>query len=102
MEKQPALRTDALDRDAPGRDGWDELAVANPTFPLERRGSECAVLQGLRELAVDLDRLTRADGRDVANALVRAAWSMRLQKTRVLLLDLLIATDAAATWEAGG
>ena len=102
MAKQPALRTDALDRDAPSPDGSYELAVASPTFPLERRGSECTDLQGLRELAVDLDLLTRADGRDVANALLRAAWSMRLQKTRVRLLDLLIATDAAATWEASG
>ena len=34
-------------------DGWHELAVANPTFLLERLGSECTDLQGLRELTVD-------------------------------------------------
>jgi hypothetical protein len=31
-----------------------------------------------------------------------AAWSASLEETRVLLLDLLIATDAAAIWEARG
>ena len=34
-------------------DGWHELAVANPTFLLERMGSECTDLQGLRELTVN-------------------------------------------------
>jgi hypothetical protein len=34
-------------------DGWHEFAVANPTFLLERLGSECADLQGLRELTVN-------------------------------------------------
>ena len=34
-------------------DGWHELAVANPTFLLERLGSECTDLQGLRELTVN-------------------------------------------------
>ena len=33
--------------------GWHELAVANPTFLLERLGSECTDLQGLRELTVN-------------------------------------------------
>jgi hypothetical protein len=53
MAKQPALRADAPDRDGPGPDGWHELAVANPTFLLERLGSECTDLQGLRELTVN-------------------------------------------------
>ena len=30
-------------------DGWHELPVANPTFLLDRRGSECTDLQGLRK-----------------------------------------------------
>ena len=34
-------------------DGWHELAVANPTFLLERLGSECTDVQGLRELTVN-------------------------------------------------
>jgi hypothetical protein len=33
--------------------GWHELAVANPTFLLERLGGECTDLQGLRELTVN-------------------------------------------------
>lgn len=56
----------------------------------------------MRSLAVDLDLLTPAERRDLANALLRAAWSAALEETRVLLLDFLIATDAAAIWEAGG
>ena len=53
-------------------------------------------------LRVDLDLLTPAERRDLANALLRAAWSAALEETRVLLLDLLVATDAAAIWEAKG
>jgi hypothetical protein len=34
-------------------DGWHELSVANPTFLLERLGSECTDLQGLRELTIN-------------------------------------------------
>ena len=48
----------------------------------------------------DLDLLTPAERRDLANALLRAAWSASLEETRVLLLDLLVAADAAAIWEA--
>ena len=51
-----------------------------------------------REREVDL--LTFAERRDLANALPRAAWSAVLAKTRVLLLDPLAATDAAAIWQA--
>jgi hypothetical protein len=54
MAKQPAQRTaDAADGATGGSDGWHELAVANPTFLLERLGSECTDLQGLRELTVN-------------------------------------------------
>jgi len=49
-----------------------------------------------------LDTLNPAERRDLANALLRAAWSASLVETRVLLLDVLTATDAAAMWEAGG
>ena len=44
-------------------------------------------------LEVDLDVLTPAERRDLANALLRAAWSATLQKTRILLLDLLLEVD---------
>lgn len=49
-----------------------------------------------------LDTLSPAERRDLANALLRAAWSASLEATRVLLLDLLVAADAAAIWEARG
>lgn len=49
-----------------------------------------------------LDTLSPAERRDLANALLRAAWSASLEATRVLLLDLLVAADAVAIWEARG
>src|SRR5438477_6303782 len=54
-------------------DGWHELAVANPTFLLERLGTECTDLQGLRELTVNgLDAITAQD--PVARG--RVVWDM--------------------------
>ena len=44
-------------------------------------------------LGIDLDQLTAAERRDLANALLRAAWSAALEGTRVLLLDLLVEVD---------
>jgi hypothetical protein len=44
-------------------------------------------------LAIDLQQLTPAERRDLANALLRAAWSAALEETRILLLDLLVETD---------
>ena len=44
-------------------------------------------------LTIDLDLLSAAERRDLANALLRAAWSAVLQDTRVMLLDLLVAVD---------
>jgi hypothetical protein len=40
-----------------------------------------------------LDPLSPAERRGVANALLRAAWSAALEKTRMLLLDLLVEVD---------
>lgn len=45
------------------------------------------------ELCIELDALSPAERRDLANALLRAAWSAALEETRVLLLDLLIDVD---------
>jgi hypothetical protein len=56
----------------------------------------------MRVLAVDFDLFTPAERRDLANALLSAAWSAALGETRVLLVDFLIATDAVAIWEARG
>ena len=50
----------------------------------------------MRILGVDLDLLTPAERRDLANALLRAAWSAALEDTRILLLDLLIEVDETA------
>jgi len=73
MAKQPAQRGDAPDRDAPGLDGWHELAVANPTFLLERLGSECTDLQGLRELTVNGLDAINAQGPVVSG---RVVWDV--------------------------
>jgi hypothetical protein len=49
----------------------------------------------MKHLLIDLDLLTPGERRDLANALLRAAWSAALEETRVLLLDLLIEVDDA-------
>lgn len=49
----------------------------------------------MRQLLVELDSLTPGERRDLANALLRAAWSAALEETRILLLDLLIEVDDA-------
>jgi hypothetical protein len=50
-------------------------------------------------LHIELDPLTPAERRDLANALLRAAFSAALEEIRVLLLDLLIEVDADALGE---
>jgi hypothetical protein len=52
------------------------------------------------ELRVKLDLLTPAERRDLANALLRAAWSAALEETRILLVDLLVEVDDAIIGEA--
>jgi hypothetical protein len=49
----------------------------------------------MKHLLINLDLLTPGERRDLANALLRAAWSAALEETRVLLLDLLIEVDDA-------
>ena len=44
-------------------------------------------------LSIDLDLLSAAERRDLANALLRAAWSAVLQETRIALLDLIVEVD---------
>lgn len=44
-------------------------------------------------LGIELDLLTPAERRDLANALLRAAWNAALADTRILLLDLLLEVD---------
>jgi hypothetical protein len=54
----------------------------------------------VRRLRIELDLLTPAERRDLANALLRAAWSAALEETRVLLLDLLVEVDDTVLGEA--
>jgi len=54
----------------------------------------------MSQLHVDLDVLSPAERRDLASALLRAAWCATLEETRVLLLDLLMQTDDAVLGEA--
>ena len=51
-------------------------------------------------LTIELTQLTPAERRDLANALLRAAWSAALEETRVLLLDLLIEADDSVLGDA--
>lgn len=53
----------------------------------------------MNTLCIELDRLTAAERRDLANALLRAAWCAVLEDTRVLLLDLLVETDESVLGE---
>ena len=58
-------------------DGWQDLAVANPTFLLERLGSECGDLQFLRELTVNgLDAIAAQPG----PASGRVVWDLDWQR----------------------
>jgi hypothetical protein len=50
-------------------------------------------------VATDLETLTEAERRDLANAFLRAAWSATLPETRTLLLELLMEADAAVAAE---
>ena len=54
----------------------------------------------MRHLLLELDVLTPAERRDLAHALLRAAWSAPLAGTRVLLLDMSVAVDVLALGEA--
>ena len=47
----------------------------------------------MTQLLIELDVLSPAQRRDLANALLRAAWSAGLEDTRIALLDLLIEVD---------
>jgi hypothetical protein len=52
------------------------------------------------QLRIELDALSPAERRDLANALLRAAWSAVLEDTRIVLLDLLVEVDDAVLGEA--
>ena len=48
---------------------------------------------GVRQVLIDLDVLSPGEQRDLANALLRAAWSAVLEETRIVLLDLFLEVD---------
>ncbi len=74
MSGQFSQRNHAADRQAT-IDGWHELSVANPTFLLERLGSECTDLQGLRELTVNgLDAIAALGDGAVGRVVWDADW----------------------------
>jgi hypothetical protein len=50
----------------------------------------------MTQVRIEVDVLSAAERRDLANALLRAAWSAALEETRILLLDLLVEVDEAA------
>ena len=64
------------------------------------------VVESVGEFAMarerDVDLLTFAERRDLANALPRTTSSAMFEKARELLLDFLTATEAAAIWQATG
>ena len=54
----------------------------------------------MTQLRLELDVLSPAERRDLANALLRAAWSAVLEETRIVLLDLLVEVDdETALWQ---
>ena len=79
MPGQLSQRNHAARRDTAVIDDWHELSVANPTFLLERLGSECTDLQGLRELTVNgLDAIAAlSDG-----AVGRVVWDLDWQRAK--------------------
>lgn len=56
----------------------------------------------MNALRIELEALTPAERRDLANALLRAAWTATLGETRILLLDLMVAVDESALAEDAG
>ena len=75
-----------------------ELAIVCAYKALVRVVESAGEFAVAREREVDL--LTFAERRDLANALPRPAWSVVLAKTRVPVLDFLTGIDAAAMWQA--
>ncbi len=54
----------------------------------------------MTQLRIELDAMSPAERRDLANALLRAAWSAVLEDTRIVLLDLLVEVDDTVLGEA--
>jgi hypothetical protein len=52
----------------------------------------------LRKVHIAIDLFTPGERRDLADALLRAAWGGALEETRVVFLDLALATDEELLW----
>jgi hypothetical protein len=67
------------------------------------RGAHSETHRGpdVTRLHIELDVLSPAERRDLANALLRAAWSAALEETRILLLDTLVEVDDSVLGDAG-
>ena len=67
---------------------------------MSRRATTPPPRRAMAYLSIDLDTLSAAERRDLANALLRAAWSAVLQETRITLLDLIVEVDDTILGEA--
>jgi hypothetical protein len=54
----------------------------------------------MRPLLIDLEVLSPGEQRDLANALLRAAWSAAMEETRIMLLDLFVEVDQSVHGDA--
>jgi hypothetical protein len=57
-------------------------------------------MRHVNAVILELDALTSAERRDLANALLRAAWSAALEEPRIMLLDATVAADDSLLGEA--
>ncbi len=71
-----------------------------PALHEEKDEHACHTSTTMAYLSIDLDQLSAAERRDLANALLRAAWSAVLQETRIALLDLIVEVDDTILGEA--
>ena len=53
----------------------------------------------MRHLLIDLEVLSDGEQRDLANVLLRAAWSAAMESTRIMLLDLFVEVDESVHGE---
>src|SRR4051794_38763331 len=78
---------------------WPHRETARPTVGEEDLGVAEHVINRVNsemtQLQIDVAALDAAERRDLANALLRAAWSGILEETRIVLLDLLVDVDDA-------
>jgi hypothetical protein len=100
-DRRADRRADAHQHQQAARQGPGAPAARTPA---RERGGQLALavlfISEMSQLCIDVGRLSAAERRDLANALLRAAWSAVLEETRILLLDLLVEVDEALLGEA--